>query len=75
MRADRGVRLTPEALLGRVTSVSRLIAVGAIPLGSLAAGALLERLGPLGTVAVLAAWLLLVAAAASPSVRHAPPTA
>ena len=68
------LRLTPEALLGRVMSVGSLFAVGAIPLGSLAAGWLLEVIGPVTTTLVLSGWMLLVAMAAtvSRSVRQAP---
>ena len=71
-----GLLLTPPELLGRVTSVSRLLAFGAIPLGSLAGGVLLQRAGPVATVAALAGWMLLVAlaATAAPSVRRAPRT-
>jgi hypothetical protein len=47
---------------------------GVLPLASLGAGYLLTALGPVGSVYVLAAVMLVaaVAATASPAVRHAP---
>jgi MFS family permease len=55
LRAD----LTPDHMLGRVTSLSRTIGVGGQSLGYLLAGVLLERLG--GTVTLLIWGLLLLA--------------
>jgi predicted MFS family arabinose efflux permease len=68
------LRLTPDALLGRVMSVATLVSAGSIPLGSLAAGWLLEVVGPVTTTLVLSGWMLLIAMAAtvSRSVRQAP---
>lgn len=68
--------LVPARLLGRVTSAETLLAYGAIPLGSLGAGLLLESLGDAGALAVLAVAMLAVALAASaaPAIRRAPKT-
>ncbi len=68
------LRLVPDALLGRVTSVALVVAFGAIPLGSLAAGLLLQWAGPLVTVLALAAWMLALALVAtlSPGIRNPP---
>lgn len=68
--------LVPAGLLGRVTSAETLVAYGAMPLGSLGAGFLLESLGSDGALAVLAAAMLAVALAASvaPAIRRAPRT-
>ena len=69
------LRLTPDRLLGRVRSVEMLVAWGVIPLGSLAAGYLLQWFGGAGAVAAMSGLMLAiaVAATASPAVRHAPP--
>ena len=66
--------LTPNNLLGRVGSVTMLIAWGAIPLGSLVGGFLLERFGAATTTMILSAGMLTIAGAATlgPVVRHAP---
>jgi predicted MFS family arabinose efflux permease len=68
------VAVTPDALLGRMQGVARLVAIGGIPLGSLAAGVSLEAVGPGATALALAALMLAVAfvATASRSVRNAP---
>jgi len=66
--------VTPDHLIGRVSSVARNIALLAQPLGPLAAGLLLDAYSPRVTVlvfAVLAAGLALWATA-SPSIRRAP---
>ena len=70
------LRLTPAHLLGRVRAVHMTAAFGAIPLGSLTGGFLLDRLGPSATVWALAAGMLGVAlaATASPAVRRPPAT-
>lgn len=67
--------LTPDRLRGRVNSVILLIAWGAIPLGSLLAGVLIQAVGATATTLILAAVMGAVALAAtvSPSVRHIPP--
>jgi MFS family permease len=71
---DISLRLTPDALRGRVSGVQGLVAWGPIPLGSLLGGILLQWLGGVSTAFVLAGAMGLVAAAAtlSPAVRHAP---
>ena len=66
--------LVPNHLLGRVRSTTSLVAWGAIPLGSLIGGLLLEGYGVTVTIWTLAGLMLALAitATASPSVRHAP---
>jgi predicted MFS family arabinose efflux permease len=68
--------LVPAGLLGRVTSADTLLAYGAIPLGSLGVGFLLESLGGDGALVVLSSAMLAVALAASvtPAIRRAPRT-
>jgi predicted MFS family arabinose efflux permease len=68
--------LVPAGLLGRVTSADTLLAYGAIPLGSLGVGFLLELVGGDGALAVLSSAMLVVALAASvtPAIRRAPRT-
>ncbi|WP_307803860.1 MFS transporter [Micromonospora echinofusca] len=64
--------VTPDAVLSRVTSVSRLLAFGAIPLGSLAGGFLLDAFGSAPVVLILAGGfgLLAVASVVMPGVRQ-----
>ena len=71
------MRLTPAALLGRVQAVQMTAAFGAIPLGSLIGGFLLDWLGPEEAVWALAGCMLVVAVVATltPSVRRPPVTA
>jgi predicted MFS family arabinose efflux permease len=68
------MRLTPPALLGRVQAVQMTAAFGAIPLGSLAGGFLLDLVGPADAVWALAGCMLAVAVVATltPSVRRPP---
>jgi MFS family permease len=65
--------LVPDRLLARVGSAALVVAWGAIPLGQLTAGFLLDRLGPKETILWLALATAAVGAAAtaSPSIRHA----
>jgi MFS family permease len=67
--------LVPNELLGRVTSAAMTLSWGVMPLASLSAGYLLTAIGPVSSVLVLAAVMLVTAliATASPSARHAPP--
>jgi predicted MFS family arabinose efflux permease len=71
------MRLTPAALLGRVQAVQMTAAYGAIPLGSLIGGFMLDRLGPEEAVWTLAGLMLVIAVIATltPSVRRPPVTA
>jgi predicted MFS family arabinose efflux permease len=66
--------IVPDRLLGRVRGVALMVAWGAIPLGSLSAGFLVEKLGSGATLLVLAAIMLAIALAATsfPVVRRAP---
>jgi predicted MFS family arabinose efflux permease len=68
------IRLTPDAMLGRVSSVVGLFAVGTIPLGSFVSGLLLNQFGSDTTILVLGAWMLATALAATinRTVRQAP---
>ncbi|MEU4605266.1 MFS transporter [Kribbella sp. NPDC023972] len=67
--------LVPNELLGRVTSAAMTLSWGVMPLASLGAGFLLTAIGPVSSVLVLAAVMLMTAvvATASPAVRNAPP--
>jgi predicted MFS family arabinose efflux permease len=67
--------LVPNDQFGRVRAVSMLIAFGAIPLGSLVGGFLLEYSGTSTTTIVLAAGMaaMALAATASADVRNPPP--
>jgi predicted MFS family arabinose efflux permease len=71
------MRLTPPALLGRVQAVQMTAAYGAIPLGSLVGGLLLDRIGSEEAVWALAAGMFAIAVAATltPSVRRPPVSA
>jgi MFS family permease len=66
--------IAPEALVGRVNSVARTIALVGAPLGSLAAGFMLGAWSPQTTVAILCvlAVVLLVWTLGSPSLRESP---
>lgn len=66
--------LTPDALQGRVLSAFRVVGWGAIPLGSLAAGLIIDAVGAVGTLAVLAVVMVGVTlvAAVVPSLRVDP---
>jgi MFS family permease len=66
--------VTPDHLVGRVSSVARNIALVAQPLGPLAAGLLLASFGARVTVLALALVSLLLAiwSTVSPSIRNAP---
>jgi predicted MFS family arabinose efflux permease len=67
------MKITPNELLGRTSSVSLQIAWGVIPLGSLLAGFLLQVLSPPAAMAVVAAVMAgtAVAATALAAVRNA----
>ncbi len=69
------LRIVPDAMLARVTSVGLLVAYGAIPLGPLAAGLLMQAMGTVQATLALAGWMLALAVVAtlSPSVRRPPP--
>src|SRR6185437_13415162 len=66
--------VTPDHLVGRVSSVARNTALLAMPLGPLAAGFLLGTASNRETVAVFASIALVVAiwSTLSPSIRNAP---
>jgi len=53
-------RVTPDALLGRMTSTMRFMTVAVAPIGAAGAGALAERLGVRGGLSVVAAGALLL---------------
>ena len=67
--------LVPDRLQGRVGSVILLVAWGTIPLGSITAGFLLEAIGAVETMVVLAGVMLMVTLAGTlmRTVREAPP--
>jgi hypothetical protein len=66
--------MTPDRLLGRVESVRSSISLLIAPLGPLAAGLLLSSVSERATIAVFAAFGLVLAlwGTLSPSIRHAP---
>jgi MFS family permease len=65
--------LIPDELQGRVNSAVRMVAYGAVPLGTALAGAFIEALSARGAVLVFAAVMLLLGIAASlnPEIRAA----
>jgi hypothetical protein len=64
---SRRLELTPDVLLGRVEAARSTIARGAAPLGPLVAGVLLSVASPRASVAVFAAFFVLLAVWASVS--------
>ncbi len=52
------VTLVPDRLQGRVQSAMLILSLGAVPVGSLAVGYLLERIGGMATILVLASVML-----------------
>jgi len=67
-------RLVPDRLIARVSSVGSLTAFGALPLGSLAGGLLIQWFGPSVAGLIAGAGMLVIAllTTAAPSVRHGP---
>ncbi len=67
------IRITPNHLLGRTSSVAVQIAWGVTPLGSLLAGFLLQALSPAAAMTVVAAGMAVTAmtATALAPIRHA----
>jgi predicted MFS family arabinose efflux permease len=68
------IAMTPDRLLGRAESVRTTISLAIAPLGPLAAGALLGAVSARATIAVFAAFALVLAVwgTLSPSIRKAP---
>ena len=66
--------IAPDALVGRINSVARTIAIAGAPAGSLLGGFLLGAFSPRTTVAVLVAWTALIVlwGLLSPSLRESP---
>jgi predicted MFS family arabinose efflux permease len=66
--------LVPDRLIARVSSVGSLTAFGALPLGALAGGLLIQALGPSTAGLIAGAGMLLIAllTTAAPSVRRGP---
>jgi MFS family permease len=69
------IRVTPDALLGRVNSVALLVGTGPAAVGSLLAGLVLDAAGTSITVLGMSAVMggLTAVAALSPSLRDGPP--
>jgi hypothetical protein len=59
------MRITPNQLLGRTSSVALQIGWGVIPLGSLLAGFLLQALSPSATMTVVTAGMAVTAVTAT----------
>lgn len=68
------LKLVPDRLIGRVSSVGALTAFGALPLGSLAGGLLIQAYGPATAGIIAGAGMLVLAAlvTATPTVRRGP---
>jgi hypothetical protein len=69
--------VVPDLLQGRVNSVVRLISYGVMPAGLALTGILLQRVGAVSTVLLLAGGFVLLALAATlnPHLRHTHPLA
>jgi predicted MFS family arabinose efflux permease len=69
------LRLIPDRLMARVSSAGSLTAFGALPIGALLAGLLVEAYGPATAGVITGAAMLVIATltTAAPSVRHGPP--
>ncbi len=65
--------LIPDALQGRVNSAVRLFSYGLIPVGQAVTGLLLQQLGPVATILLLAVGYVVLALVATlnPDIRHA----
>ena len=72
--ATQQLRTTPDHLQGRVLGAGSLLSGGALPLGSLAGGLLLQWYGTGTATTALAVWMVLLAAATtlSKAVRNGP---
>jgi len=78
---DNTVRLSyplariPDALQGRVNSLTTLMAYGSFPIGEALTGVLLQSIGPTWTVIAVAVCLvaLAIAVTLNTHIRHAPP--
>jgi MFS family permease len=68
------LRMTPDAMQGRIQGITVLFSAGAVPFGTLLAGFLLQAYGATATVLVLTGVMALAAlwAFASPAIRNAP---
>jgi hypothetical protein len=66
--------LAPDRLQARTVGAARLVVWGAVPLGSLAAGGLLQALGARGTLVTYAVFMIALAAVATSvrTIRRAP---
>ncbi|WP_066946314.1 MFS transporter [Streptomyces lushanensis] len=64
--------VTPDRLRGRVLAATSMLSAGALPIGALVGGLLLDAVGPRRAAAALAVWMVLLACAAtfSRSVRR-----
>lgn len=68
------LRLVPDNMVGKVSSFGSLASLGALPLGSAAAGLLLQNFGPIVSALVLAGWTVLISLVTtlSPTIRRGP---
>ncbi|MFD5034776.1 MFS transporter [Streptomyces sp. NPDC058405] len=64
--------ITPDRLQGRVLAATSMLSAGALPIGALVGGLLLDAVGPQQAAGALAVWMVLLAGAAtlSRSVRR-----
>ncbi len=74
VRLSYQVGCIPDALQGRVNSLTTLLAYGSLPIGQALTGLLLQSLGPTRTIMAITACLAVSAAAVTLNthVRHAP---
>ena len=62
---------SPDALVGRIASTARVMALGLMPIGSLIGGVLIDALGGTETLAILGAALCVIAHRLQPGARPA----
>jgi MFS family permease len=54
---------SPDELVGRIASTARVISLGLMPIGSIVGGILIDTIGGTGTLAVMGAWMCVLALA------------
>lgn len=54
---------SPDELVGRIASTARVISLGLMPIGSIIGGILIDTIGGTGTLAVMGAWMCVLALA------------
>jgi MFS family permease len=54
---------SPDELVGRIASTARVISLGLMPIGNIIGGILIDTIGGTGTLAVMGAWMCVLALA------------